>query len=87
MTVGQRLARFLLELAQRYGVSTPAGGTSIGVALSQKDLAACIGGSARAVARELEVWRQRGFITTGRRSIVVLQPDDLKRIAGPAAPP
>jgi CRP-like cAMP-binding protein len=87
MTVGQRLARLLLKLAQRYGGPLSNGGTSIGVPLSQKDLAACVGGSSRTVARELEDWRQRGFIQTGRRAIVVMRPDDLRRIAGPAAPP
>jgi len=87
MTVGQRLARFLLKLAQRHGAPVSSGGTSIGVALSQRDLAACVGGSPRAVARELEDWRQRRFIQTGRRSIVIMRPDDLRRIAGPAAPP
>jgi CRP/FNR family transcriptional regulator, cyclic AMP receptor protein len=87
MTVGQRLARFLLRLAHRHGAPVSSGGTTIGVGLSQRDLAACVGGSARAVARELEDWRQRKFIQTGRRSIIIMRPDDLKRIAGPAAPP
>jgi CRP/FNR family cyclic AMP-dependent transcriptional regulator len=87
MTVGQRLARLLLKLAHRYGGPLATGGTSIGVPLSQRDLAACVGGSARTVARELEDWRQRRFIETGRRTIAVIRPDALKRIAGPAAPP
>jgi CRP-like cAMP-binding protein len=87
MTVGQRLARVLLKLTQRYGGPMATGGISIGVPLSQKDLAACVGGSPRTVARQLEDWRQRRFIETGRRTIVVIRPDALKRIAGPAAPP
>jgi CRP/FNR family transcriptional regulator, cyclic AMP receptor protein len=87
MTVGQRLARLLLKLAHRYGAPLSSGGTSIGVPLSQKDLAACVGGSVRAVARELEDWRQRQFIETGRCTIAVMRPDALRRIAGPAAPP
>jgi CRP/FNR family transcriptional regulator, cyclic AMP receptor protein len=87
MTVGQRLARLLLDLANSYGTPAPEGGTRIALALSQKDLAAWVGGSHRTVAREMERWRERGFINTGRRSVTVQQPGDLRRIAGLREPP
>jgi CRP-like cAMP-binding protein len=80
MTVGQRLARLLVELANSYGVRTREGGTRIALALSQKDLAACVGGSHRTVARE-ERWRERGFVATSRRSVIIHQPVALRRIA------
>jgi CRP-like cAMP-binding protein len=82
MTVGQRLALLLLKLAKGYGTPTRDGGTRIVLALSQKDLAAWVGGSHRTVAREMERWRERGFVSTGRRSVTVQQPAALKRIAG-----
>jgi CRP/FNR family transcriptional regulator, cyclic AMP receptor protein len=87
LTVGQRLARLLLKLAQRYGASTAGGGTTIGLPLSQRDLAACIAGSARTVSRELEQWRRRGILMTGRRTVIIMRPQDLHQIAGPTAPP
>ncbi len=87
MTVGQRLARLLLELAKCYGVPTKEGATRIALALSQKDLAAWVGGSHRTVAREMERWRERGFVGTGRRSVTVREPAALRRIAGLREPP
>jgi CRP-like cAMP-binding protein len=81
MAVGQRLAGLLLELAARFGASEVAG-TRIGLPLSQEDLAACVGASRRAVAREIESWRDRGYVVTGRRSLLIQQPSALQRIAG-----
>lgn len=86
MTVGQRLARLLLKLVQRYGVANPEGGVTIGL-LSQKELAACVGGAQRTVAREMRVWRDRNIISTTRLSVTVRRPDSLARIAGRSAPP
>ena len=81
MAVGQRLAELLLELAGRFGAPEGAG-TRIGLALSQEDLAAYVGASRRAVAREIESWRDRGIVTTGRRNLLIHQPSALERIAG-----
>jgi CRP-like cAMP-binding protein len=86
MTVGQRLARLLLKLVQRYGVPTPAGGLKVDQ-LSQRELAACIGGARRTVAREMRSWRQRQIITTERRTVTVHDTGALERIAGRHAPP
>jgi CRP/FNR family transcriptional regulator, cyclic AMP receptor protein len=85
MAVGQRLAELLLELASRFGAAE-GGGTRIGLALSQEDLAACVGASRRAVAREIESWRDRGYVVTGRRSLLIQQPMALQRIAGIRTP-
>ncbi len=87
MTVGQRLARLLLSLSGCYGVPARTGGVKIALALSQKDLAGWVGGSHRTVAREMERWRERGFIRTGRRSVTIQDPSALRRIAGVREPP
>jgi len=86
MTVGQRLARFLLKIALRHGIPGPAGDLKIDH-LSQEDLAACIGGATRTVAREMQAWRTRKIISTERRSVTVHQVPALMRIAGRHAPP
>jgi CRP-like cAMP-binding protein len=86
MSVGQRLARLLLHLATRYGVPVDGGGSRIALTLSQKDLAACVGGSPRSVARELGRWRKRNIIANGRRWVDVRQPEALQWIAGARAP-
>jgi len=86
MTVGQRLARLLLKIADRYGVPGPNGSLRT-EQLSQEELAACIGGATRTVAREIALWRKRNIISTERRSITLHDPAALERIAGRHAPP
>lgn len=84
MNVGQRLARLLLKVIQWYQPA-PDGAVTID-GLSQSELAACIGGAPRTVAREIAAWKQRGIVSTHWRAIVVHDPDELRRIAGPGAP-
>jgi CRP/FNR family transcriptional regulator, cyclic AMP receptor protein len=86
-SVVRRLARLLLDFTHRFGEPTADGGLRIGLALSQKELAACVGGSPRSVARVMRDWRQRGFVATGRQWVVVNSPADLDRIAGQCARP
>jgi CRP/FNR family cyclic AMP-dependent transcriptional regulator len=86
--VARRLARLLLDFERRYCVPSMDGsGSKIALALSQKDLAAFVGASPRAVAREIERWRDRDIVTTGRRWVAIQQPLALRRIAGTSAPP
>jgi CRP/FNR family transcriptional regulator, cyclic AMP receptor protein len=84
LTVGQRLARLLLTLARRHGVPSPDGGLTVAL-LSQDDLAACVGGGRRTVARQMRQWRERDIVSTTRRSVTVRQPEALARMVGHAA--
>lgn len=86
MTVGQRLARLLLTLTQRHGVPSPGGGLTVAL-LSQDDLAACVGGGRRTVARQIRQWRERHIVSTTRRSVTVHEPKSLARMVGHGAPP
>jgi CRP-like cAMP-binding protein len=86
MTVGQRLARLLLKIVRRHGAPVQGGGLRIDQ-LSQRELAACIGGAQRTVAREMRLWRKRNIISTERRSVIVHQPTSLEWIAGRYSPP
>jgi CRP/FNR family cyclic AMP-dependent transcriptional regulator len=78
-----RVARRLLELAEDHGVPDPAatGGVRISLPLSQVELAGWTGASREAVARALALLRQRGLITTDRRTIVVLDLPALRALA------
>ena len=76
-----RVARRLVELADRFGEPDGAG-VRIGVALTQDELAGWVGASREAVAKALRVLRDRGFVTTGRRTLTVLDLDGLRRRAG-----
>ena len=76
-----RVARRLVEMADRFG--EPEGqGVRIAVALTQDELAGWVGASREAVAKALRVLRDRGFVTTGRRTMTVLDLDGLRRRAG-----
>jgi CRP-like cAMP-binding protein len=78
-----RVARRLMELAEDHGVpgTAAAGGVRISLPLSQTELAGWTGASREAVARALALLRQRGLITTDRRSIVVLDLPALRALA------
>ncbi|MCY7344571.1 MAG: Crp/Fnr family transcriptional regulator [Pseudonocardia sp.] len=79
--IAARVARRLVELADRFGEPDGAG-VRITVALSQDELAGWVGASREAVAKALRVLRDRGYVTTGRRTTTVLDLDGLRRRAG-----
>jgi CRP-like cAMP-binding protein len=76
-----RVAQRILELAERFG-EPDAQGTRITVALSQDELAGWVGASREAVAKALRTLRDNGQLTTGRRTMTVLDLDGLRRRAG-----
>jgi CRP/FNR family transcriptional regulator, cyclic AMP receptor protein len=76
-----RVARRLVELADRFG-EPDEHGVRISVVLSQDELAGWVGASREAVAKALRVLRSRGYLTTGRRTMTVLDIDGLRRRAG-----
>jgi CRP/FNR family cyclic AMP-dependent transcriptional regulator len=76
-----RVAQRIVELAERFG-EPDENGTRITVALSQDELAGWVGASREAVAKALRTLRERGQLTTGRRTMTVLDLDGLRRRAG-----
>ena len=78
-----RVARTLLELAQRFPEAAEEGvdGVRISLRLSQEELAGMTGASREAVVKALRGLRSRGWIETGRRQISVLDPTALARRA------
>jgi CRP-like cAMP-binding protein len=71
-----RIAWVTADLADRFGRKGP-DGIRIQVPISQEVLASLAGTSRESVARALRTLRVRGFIGTGRRSIVVRDPAGL----------
>lgn len=78
--VKSRLARWLLELAEEIGEPVKEG-WSIGISMSQQELAGRIGASRDAVAIELRRLREQGLVITGRRSIVLRDLEALRQIS------
>ncbi|MGH8985462.1 MAG: Crp/Fnr family transcriptional regulator [Acidimicrobiia bacterium] len=71
-----RVARRLVELAQRFGEEGRAG-VRITLRLTQEELAGWTGSSREAVAKALADFRGRGWVETGRRTVIVLDPSAL----------
>jgi len=75
--VAKRLAAVLLDLAERHGQPDGDGAIVIDLPLSQDDLAGLLSVSRRTVSRVMENWRRDEIVLTGRRSIVIKDPDRL----------
>jgi CRP/FNR family transcriptional regulator, cyclic AMP receptor protein len=80
-TGAQRLARRLLELADRHGRELD-GAIYLAMPLTQEELASMAGTSRATVTRALNNWRKRGFIRTGQRHITILDQEGLLKVAG-----
>lgn len=72
--VPARLAQTLVDLADRLDARN----REIELPLSQRELAESCGASREAVTKALAVFRNRGWVRTGRRSITVLDIDGLR---------
>jgi CRP-like cAMP-binding protein len=75
-----RVARRLVELAERHGESIPEG-IRITVPLTQEELASWVGASREATAKALRALRDRGCLLTQRRAIIVINLAELRRRA------
>ena len=87
LDVTKRVARQILRLVQQHGVAGQDGWT-IGMPITQRDIANHIGASRRAVARAMAILRERHIVTTAGRRIVVANPEVLSLFAfgdGPAS--
>lgn len=76
----ERLAALLLELGTRFG-GKAGKGTLIGVKLKREELADMAGVAVETAIRLLSAFREEGLIGIDRRSITLLSPDRLARIA------
>jgi CRP-like cAMP-binding protein len=84
-TGGQRLAALLLDLASRHGRKAD-GVIYLTLPLSQEELASLAGTSRATVTRAFDNWRQRDLIRTRQHRITIIDPEALRRVAGPAWP-
>jgi CRP/FNR family cyclic AMP-dependent transcriptional regulator len=75
-----RVARRLLDLADRFGQPT-ADGVKVELPLSQEELASWCGASREATVKALRTLREVGGITTGRRVVTLHDRDALRRHA------
>ena len=81
MDLTARVARGLLESATA-GRSAAPGADDHGVPVSQEELAHLCGASREAVARVLRTFRDRGWVRTERRRVVVVDREGLESVTG-----
>lgn len=75
-----RVARRLVELAERFGEPTESG-IRITLSFTQDELAGWVGASHEAVAKAFRTFRTRGYLQTQRRTVTVLDIEGLRRQA------
>lgn len=75
-----RLAKRLLELAEKDGLETDRG-LKIDMRLTQHDLASAIGASAKSVNRLLDEFQDLDLISIDRKNIYILRLDELRQLA------
>ena len=75
-----RVAWRLLELSERFGHDTGEG-ISVELPLSQEQIAGWCGASRESTVKALASLRALGCITTGRRRVVIIDPEALQRHA------
>ncbi|MFC8920249.1 Crp/Fnr family transcriptional regulator [Streptomyces sp. NPDC047821] len=80
MSVRERFAALLLDLARMHGRRTE-DGIEVAVPLSKQELAGSVGASREMVQRLLKELRARQAVSTGRRTLLITRPDVLRRIA------
>lgn len=78
--VGQRLARKLVDLAQRFGVET-ARGTLIQARLTQQELAEMIGTTRETLAHTLSDFRRRKLLDTAQHQVLIRDAEQLAELA------
>ncbi len=75
-----RVARRLVELAERFGEPTESG-IRITLSFTQDELAGWVGASHEAVAKAFRTFRAHGYLRTQRRTVTVLDIEGLRRRA------
>jgi CRP-like cAMP-binding protein len=75
-----RVARRLLDLAERFGQETPEG-LKVELPLSQEELASWCGASRESTVKALRTLREVGALTTGRRQVTLTDVESLRQHA------
>jgi CRP-like cAMP-binding protein len=75
-----RLAKRLLNLADLYGQEQSGGGMLIGLNLPQQELARMMGTSRESVNKQLQIWRNEGWIELARGKVTILNEEALQHV-------
>lgn len=88
-TADARLARILVDLAERFGDELEDGSTLIPLRITRAQLASLVGATVETTIRTLSRWHRDGHLISDELGIVIKHPAELAQLAGTAvgAPP
>jgi CRP/FNR family transcriptional regulator, cyclic AMP receptor protein len=69
--IESRIAKALLQLAERPGRAGDGGGLSLDLHLSQRELASIVGCTRESVNKQLQIWQRDGLIELAKGAIVI----------------
>ena len=78
LDLSARLAKRLLELSEKHGVTTERG-LEIDLRLTQQDLANFVGASRVAVNKLLGSFQDKGLLAIEKHRLIILRPDELRK--------
>ena len=78
-----RLAKYLIDLADRYGHETERG-LEIDMKLSQRELGNHVGATRESINKQLQVWRVNDTIDIVDQRILIKDQSELERLAQPS---
>ena len=78
--VKAKLARLLVDLMKEYGQKEPDGSIRIRLRITHQEIASYIGSTRETVSLTLSQFRQKGIIRTERRQLIIVQPNELRRL-------
>lgn len=79
-TVAQRIAAFLLDLAERFGDEGLDGRTYVPLALSRAQIASYVGARVETVIRVCSSWQKGGLLVTSKEGFVIRSLEDLRSL-------
>lgn len=83
-TADARLARILLDLAERFGDELEDGSTLIPLRITRSQLASLVGATVETTIRTLSRWHRDGHLVSDELGIVIKHADRLAEVAGAA---
>ena len=82
-SAAERVAVFLIAMAERIGIECESGAISLNLPMSRRDIAESLGLTIETVSRQLTCLRELGAIdTTGRAGVTLIELDALRQRAG-----
>jgi CRP/FNR family cyclic AMP-dependent transcriptional regulator len=82
LRVGDRLAKRLADLAEKYGEKLADGSLRISFKLSQQEIGELVGATRESANKQIKSWEQAGLLTQQSGHLVIRDPEALRQHGG-----